>query len=563
MAASGYESIILVDTSKPFSTIQLPWVGNVQGRVVTIKDIGGFAGVSNITIKTYMQPRYREDAVNVSYPQNTFDDGTTSYIIRNNFDYVVLYPHLNTWTIIGTNNASDIVATSILTSTVTANIIAASNIATSSMTANYIAASNITTSSINANYLGASTIAASSISANYIGGSVANLSTLLVSSFIASDSISSLQGTFSSVKTRSLTVDALNASSITIGGITVNSITSSGPATFTSLNTSVTVVSTLTVSSFVTSDSVSSLLGVFSSLNTGYLSASTIGVSSLIANYFSASTIGVSSLTANYLSASTIATSSMTANYFSASTIGVSSLTANYLSASTIATSSMTANYFSASSIATSSMTTNFLSVSTIATSTLIIQGGIASSGPSLLSTLTVSSLIQTKFISCSQGFFSSLGVNSNMPAFTLDVNGIIHATTDIILSSDSRLKENVVTIPAALEKVNNIRGVYYTLISSLTKDRKIGFIAQEIEQILPEVVHTEEEGEHMKSVSYGNVTALLIEGVKELTCTVHSLQRTLQTVTQHQESTTVGFQTLVDQQQSQITYMMSSMMSR
>ena len=56
MDLDGYQSIILVDTSKPFSTIQLPWVGNVQGRVVTVKDIGGFASISNITIQTYMQP---------------------------------------------------------------------------------------------------------------------------------------------------------------------------------------------------------------------------------------------------------------------------------------------------------------------------------------------------------------------------------------------------------------------------------------------------------------------------------------------------------------------------
>ena len=270
-------------------------------------------------------------------------------------------------------------------------------------------------------------------------------------------------------------------------------------------------------------------------------------------------------MTTNYIAASNIVTSSMTTNYIAASNITTSSMTTNYLGASTITTSSMTTNYIAASNITASSMTTNYLGASTIATSSIsanYIGGSIAN-----LSTLTVSSLIQTKLISCSQGFFSSLGVNSNMPAFTLDVNGTIHATTDIILSSDLRLKENVVTIPAALEKVNSIRGVYYTLISSLTKDRKIGFIAQEIEQVLPEVVHTEEEGEHMKSVSYGNVTALLIEGVKELTHTTdtfriaqESTNIAIYTLTKQQESTMIGFQTLFNQQQSQLTYIISTM---
>ena len=452
MDLDGYQSIILVDTSKPFSTIQLPWVGNVQGRVVTIKDVGGYASLSNITIQTYMQPTYRQFATTVSYPQNTFDDGTTIYKITTNFDYVVLYPYLNTWTIIGTNvipsvTTTVVVASNILTSSITANSIAASNIITSSITTNYIAASNITTSSMITNYLGASTIAVSSMMTNNLAAS--NITT--------------------------------------------------------------------------------------SSMTTNYLGASTIAVSSMMTNNLAASNITTSSITANYLGASTIAVSSMMTNNLEASNITTSSITANYLGASTIATSSITANY---------------------------IGGSIAN-----LSTLTVSSLIQTKFISCSQGFFSSLGVNSNMPAFTLDVNGTIHATTDIILSSDLRLKENIVTIPSALEKVNSIRGVYYTLISSLTKDRKIGFIAQEIEQILPEVVHTEEEGDHMKSVSYGNVTALLIEGVKELTYTTdtfrvaqESTNIAIHTLTQQQESTMIGFQTLVDQQQSQITYIMSTM---
>jgi hypothetical protein len=45
------------------------------------------------------------------------------------------------------------------------------------------------------------------------------------------------------------------------------------------------------------------------------------------------------------------------------------------------------------------------------------------------------------------------------------------------------------------------------------TGKRDIGFIAQDIERVLPDLVHTDDHG--MKSVEYGNITALLVEGYK------------------------------------------------
>lgn len=77
---------------------------------------------------------------------------------------------------------------------------------------------------------------------------------------------------------------------------------------------------------------------------------------------------------------------------------------------------------------------------------------------------------------------------------------------------SDARAKENIVTIPSALEKTLQLRGVEYTLKE--TKQRSIGVIAQEIEQVIPEVVATAEDG--TKSVSYGNLVGLLIEAIKD-----------------------------------------------
>ena len=91
---------------------------------------------------------------------------------------------------------------------------------------------------------------------------------------------------------------------------------------------------------------------------------------------------------------------------------------------------------------------------------------------------------------------------------------GAIVASGDVTAFSDIRVKENVKTIDNALDKVLSLRGVTYNRIDVEDKTEKIGVIAQEIQEILPQVVREQEDG--MLSVSYGNITAILIEAIKE-----------------------------------------------
>lgn len=97
-------------------------------------------------------------------------------------------------------------------------------------------------------------------------------------------------------------------------------------------------------------------------------------------------------------------------------------------------------------------------------------------------------------------------------PSYPLDVGGTIRAQGDVIAFSDERVKENIVTIDGALDKVLSLRGVEYNKINESKKS--IGVIAQEVEKIIPQVVSDDEEG--MKSVAYGNMVGLLIEAIKE-----------------------------------------------
>ena len=77
---------------------------------------------------------------------------------------------------------------------------------------------------------------------------------------------------------------------------------------------------------------------------------------------------------------------------------------------------------------------------------------------------------------------------------------------------SDERYKTNVKNIDDPLAKVLQLRGVEYDRIDK--EQHTIGLIAQEVEKVLPELVHENHEG--VKSVAYQNMVAILIEAIKE-----------------------------------------------
>ena len=112
-------------------------------------------------------------------------------------------------------------------------------------------------------------------------------------------------------------------------------------------------------------------------------------------------------------------------------------------------------------------------------------------------------------------------------PAFSIYGDGSIKAEGDITAFSDGRYKTNIVTINDALDKVRQMRGVYYHKEDDLD-NRKIGVIAQEMEAIIPEVVMTDASEDKKKSVAYGNLTAVLIEAVKTLAERLERLEEKL-----------------------------------
>ena len=94
--------------------------------------------------------------------------------------------------------------------------------------------------------------------------------------------------------------------------------------------------------------------------------------------------------------------------------------------------------------------------------------------------------------------------------------------------SSDARLKDNVTVIDSALNKVKQIRGVEFDWNDkqNMHKGHDIGVIAQEVEQVVPELVRERDDG--YKAVDYPKLTAVLIEAVKELELKVKELEEKL-----------------------------------
>ena len=98
-----------------------------------------------------------------------------------------------------------------------------------------------------------------------------------------------------------------------------------------------------------------------------------------------------------------------------------------------------------------------------------------------------------------------------------ITVTGTVDSASDVIL------KENIKTIDNALDKVTKLRGVEYDYKDN--KKHSIGVIAQEVEEVLPELVN----GSEQKSVAYGNIAAVLIEAIKEQNEVINKMKKEIE----------------------------------
>jgi hypothetical protein len=134
------------------------------------------------------------------------------------------------------------------------------------------------------------------------------------------------------------------------------------------------------------------------------------------------------------------------------------------------------------------------------------------------------------------------VGINTASPEHALDViGGDVFTTGQYLMSSDARLKRDIRVIRGAMQKVNALSGYTFRRVAASSssngggdhendQNRCAGFLAQELMTVLPEAVRQDEDekGETMMSVSYGDVSALLLEALKEVSAKVDALEARL-----------------------------------
>jgi hypothetical protein len=133
-----------------------------------------------------------------------------------------------------------------------------------------------------------------------------------------------------------------------------------------------------------------------------------------------------------------------------------------------------------------------------------------------------------------------NIGMGLTNPTVRLQVNGDIIANS-IAGSSDIRFKKNIRPVENALDKVKALRGVYFNWNKEAFPDKnfgaqdELGFIAQEVEKVVPEIVTKENTKDEYRSVKYDKLVALLVEAIKEQQTQIEELKKEIDILKQKQ----------------------------
>ena len=123
-------------------------------------------------------------------------------------------------------------------------------------------------------------------------------------------------------------------------------------------------------------------------------------------------------------------------------------------------------------------------------------------------------------------------GEASSGVVMTMLQNGTLEVTGDLIAygsPSDKKLKENIKPIEKALDKVGKLEGVTFDWKENLDKEVRqtwihdIGFIAQDVQKVIPELVRENEDG--LLSMRHQGITPILVEAIKELKQEIEELK--------------------------------------
>ena len=125
----------------------------------------------------------------------------------------------------------------------------------------------------------------------------------------------------------------------------------------------------------------------------------------------------------------------------------------------------------------------------------------------------------RSDFIVAVKSGTGTTGTGTDIPQtrFKVEYTGDCTATGNITAYSDVRFKKNINLITNPVDKVKQLRGVTYNRTDVDDETREfVGVIAQEVREVLPQVVTEQSDENKTLSVAYGNMVGLLIEAIKE-----------------------------------------------
>jgi hypothetical protein len=159
------------------------------------------------------------------------------------------------------------------------------------------------------------------------------------------------------------------------------------------------------------------------------------------------------------------------------------------------------------------------MSISGVITATSFLGdgSGLTGTGSTVFNDTTTNQEFFPLFTSITTGTITASGISTSKLTYN-PFNGEMTAI-NFNSTSDINLKTNIQTVENALETVNTLRGVSFDWKE--TGFGSYGVIAQELEEVLPELV---KDGE-VKSVNYNGIIGVLIEAVKELKKEVEELK--------------------------------------
>jgi hypothetical protein len=121
-----------------------------------------------------------------------------------------------------------------------------------------------------------------------------------------------------------------------------------------------------------------------------------------------------------------------------------------------------------------------------------------------------------------------SVGIGTTSPSYPLDVNGSVHAAS-FISPSDKRWKRKIAPLPSrSIRLVQELRPVSFEWkhpVDGSMKGKQLGFVAQEVEEILPSAVLTQADAKKTKGIKYNEIVVLLTKAVQEQQAQIDALK--------------------------------------